>query len=155
MAIVSSEIAVQIDLGGQWFVVEHHTDNVAIVHSWRYTPAKSVDLNAKMAEHAITLNEQLMDEEVRKALEVDAAPVIQYQTGTQFLQRLRELYRDSRKEICAHIARWIINRLDAGQVTAAQMRNVFDLTAQQWTALETKLRALKASIESVDGAVGE
>ena len=155
MAIVSSEIAVQLDLGSQWFVVEHHTDSVAGVHSWRYTPSKSVDLNAKLAEHATRLAEQLADEEVKRALEVDAAPVIVHQTGAQFLLRLRELYRNSRKEICAWIARWIVNRLNAGELTATQMRNVFELTVQQWNTLEAKLRVLKSSIEAVDLAVGE
>ena len=153
--IVSSSIAVQIDLGSQWFVVEHHTDSVAGVHPWRYTPGKSVDLNAKLAEHAVQLDEQLKAEEVKLALEVDAAPVVVHQTGAQFLLRLRELYRDSRKEVCAFIARWIINRLDAGHVTAAQMRNAFELTVQQWNTLEAKLRTLKASIDGVDAAVGE
>jgi len=155
VAIVSSEIAVQLDLGSQWFVVEHHTDSVAGVHSWRYTPSKSVDLNAKLAEHAVHLQEQLVDEEVKRALEVDAAPVIVHQTGAQFLLRLRELYRDSRKEICAWIARWIVNRLNAGELTAAQMMNVFNLSAPQWNILFAKLQTMADALDVLEQALGE
>lgn len=154
MTIVSSSLTT-LDLGAIYQVDEEHTDNVGIVHRWRYHPAKSVDINAKLALHAAEIDARLVEQEAESAIERDAAPTLNYQTGAQFLQRLREIYRESDKERCARIARWIINRLDAGHVTVAQLRNAFELTAQQWSALEAKLRALKASIESVDAAAGE
>jgi len=142
---------------GTRYVGELHTDSTGTVHRFEYlaTQAMMANRDAVMAARASRLEERLAEEEAKSAIEVDAAPVLNHQTGTQFLQRLREFYRNAGKERCARIARWIINRLDAGHVTAAQLRNVFDLTVQQWNTLEAKLRSLKASVEAVDAAAGE
>jgi hypothetical protein len=68
VSIVASSIAKQIDLGAAWFVVEHHTDDDGKVHEWRYAPSKSADLNAKLAEHAVLMAEQLAEREADEVI---------------------------------------------------------------------------------------
>jgi hypothetical protein len=68
MAIVSSEITEQIDLGDKWQVLERHTDSLGAVHEWRYHPGKSVDVNAKLAEHAAQLASALAEQEIDEIL---------------------------------------------------------------------------------------
>ena len=78
-----------------------------------------------------------------------------WQTAGEFLDRLRWVYRNGSREQLARVAIWITKRLDAGDVTATQLRNAFGLTALQWTTLEAKMRALRANMEAVDAATGE
>ncbi len=114
-----------------------------------------MDRTANAAARAIRLAESLAETEVASALGRDAAPAIVHQTGAQFLARLRERYRRAEKEQSARIARWIIRRIDAGHVTAAQLRNAFGLTGPEWTTLEGKLRTLAANLDGLEAAAGE
>ena len=68
MVIVSSVIVEQLDLGHMWFIRENHTDNIGKVHEWIYHPGKSVDLNAKLAEHATAVNDRLVAQEIEVIL---------------------------------------------------------------------------------------
>lgn len=65
---LTSSIAKQIDLGAAWLVVEHHVDADGKVHEWRYAPDKSTDLNAKLAEHAVLMAEQLAEREADEVI---------------------------------------------------------------------------------------
>jgi hypothetical protein len=115
----------------------------------------ATDKDVILSSHAANLEAKLQEDEVEQAIEIDAAPVPIYQTGAQFLQRLREIYRNSDRERCARIARWIINRLDAGHVTATQLQNVFNLTVGQWNTLHAKLMVLADAATSIEEAKGE
>ena len=68
MSIVTSVIADQLDLGAIWLIREKHTDNIGKEWEWIYHPPKSVDLNAKLAEHAQALHEQLVRQEIEERL---------------------------------------------------------------------------------------
>jgi hypothetical protein len=140
---------------GSRYVQEFHTDSAGKVHRFEYRWRAGMDRDAIMAARAVQLADQVADREVDVAVELDAAPVIVQQTGAQFLDRLREKYRNSDKERCARIARWIIHRLDAGHVTVAQLRNAFNLTVSEWNTLEAKLRALAGTLDDLETARGE
>jgi len=71
MPIVSSEVAVQIDLGHLWFVVEHHVDDAGVTREWRWTPTKSVDPEKFLAEHAAVLEERVVAEAERAKAEAE------------------------------------------------------------------------------------
>jgi hypothetical protein len=143
----------QID--GRRYVREIHSDAQGVIADLEYLAAIGADTNAIAAARSTEIVETLARSEAKRMVEIDAAPVLRFQTGAQFLVRLRSLYRGARRERCAKIAAWIIHRLDAGDVTAAQLRNVFNLTVQQWNTLETKLRALASSIAAIESAEGE
>ncbi len=84
------------------------------------------------------------------------ALVLQHQTAAQFVARFREAYRNSEREQCAKLARWLYTRYQAGDITQTQIRNAFGLdTAQKWNAFLTKITALRDAYEAVQGAKGE
>lgn len=140
---------------GSRYVQEFHTDDAGKVHRFEYRWRAGMDRDAIMADRAVRLAESLAQAEVEQAVEVDVAPQIVQQTGAQFLARLREIYRNSGKERCARIARWIVRRIDAGHVTEAQLRNAFNLSVGEWNTLEAKLRSLATTLDALEGAQGE
>ena len=80
---------------------------------------------------------------------------LQHQTLAQFLVRFRARFKGASKSEACRLAVVIIGYIDAGDVTDAQMRSVFGLTAGQWTTLKAKLNALKSTHDAVQAAGGE
>lgn len=80
---------------------------------------------------------------------------LQHQTAAQFAARLRERFRNSNREEVARLAKWILDHLDAGDFTDAQIRNAFGLTAGQWTTLKAKMTTLRTNYAAVQAAAGE
>lgn len=79
---------------------------------------------------------------------------LKHQTVAEFAARLRERYRNSSRGDAARIAKWILDHLEAGDFTETQLRNVFGLTAGQWTTLKAKMTNLRAAYEAVQAAQG-
>lgn len=154
MPIVSSAIARQLDLGASWLVDEAHTDNVGVVHHWRYTPTKAVDLNAKLAEHAASVAERIADEEVLDCIRRNVLTT-KYLTKSEMAARIRELYRDGNMDTVLRIARWIRSRIQAGDFTETQVRNAFGLNQSQWDALKVKLQSYDEALAMTETAKGE
>lgn len=80
---------------------------------------------------------------------------LKYQTEAQFAARLRERYRNASREEAAHIATWILNKINAGDLTDAQMRSAFGLTLVQYNALKTRMNSLRTAYQTVQASVGE
>lgn len=80
---------------------------------------------------------------------------LQFQTTAQFAARLRERYRSASREEAARIATWILNRIDAGDITDAQVRNAFGLTVTQYANLKTRMTNLRTAYQAVQAAAGE
>ncbi len=140
---------------GRRFVRETHIDNLGIIHVVEYLAATGTDYQAVLTARSPQIEEQLESAEALNALVFDAAPSLNYQTLAQFLQRLRTLYKAASQDECGRIATWIINRLNAGNVTASQLQNVFNLTPAQWTTLQTKMTNLRTNYLVVQSAIGE
>lgn len=140
---------------GRRWVVEIHSDGQGEVARFEYKSLDSIDRNAIATARSARLAVDLADREAREATLADRAPSLRFQTGAQFLGRLRELYRNGEAEELARIARWIRNRVQAGDVTAAQLRNAFGLTQAQWDALKAKMDVLAANLDGVEQAKGE
>ena len=83
------------------------------------------------------------------------ALLLKHQTAEQFVARVRAAYRDGQRERLVAIARFIISRIQAGDITDAQCRNAFGLNTTQWNALKTKMQTLLTAANTVEGAVGE
>lgn len=62
---------------------------------------------------------------------------LKYQTLGQFLVRLRPRYRQAERQDACRIAWRIIEWLNAGDITDAQMRQAWSMTAQEWNNLKT------------------
>lgn len=80
---------------------------------------------------------------------------LRYQTAAQFAARLRERYRTATREEAARIATWVLDRIEAGDLTDAQVRNAFGLTTQQYTAMKARMSTLRDAYRAVQQAVGE
>jgi hypothetical protein len=83
------------------------------------------------------------------------ALILKHQTAEAFIARVRAAYRDGDPERLVKIARFIIARIQAGDITDTQCRNAFGLNTTQWTALKTKMQNLITADNAVKSAVGE
>jgi hypothetical protein len=83
------------------------------------------------------------------------ALLLKHQTVEQFVTRVRNAYRDSDRERVIQIARFIIGRIQAGDITDAQCRSAFSLTVTQWNSLKTKMNNWITAQNTVQSAVGE
>lgn len=83
------------------------------------------------------------------------ALILKHQTAEAFVARVRAAYRDGNSEMLVKIARFIIARIQAGDITDAQCRTAFGLNATQWTNLKTKMQNLITADNAVKSAVGE
>ena len=83
------------------------------------------------------------------------ALLLKHQTAAQFISRFREAYRNSDRERVIQLARFIISRIQAGDITDTQVRNAFGLNATQWNALKTKMGNWITAENAVKAAVGE
>jgi hypothetical protein len=83
------------------------------------------------------------------------ALLLKHQTAEQFVARLRAAYRDASRERVVQIARFIIGRLQAGDITDAQCRTAFGLNVTQWNTLKTKMQNVINAANAVESAVGE
>jgi hypothetical protein len=80
---------------------------------------------------------------------------LKHQTAAQFVARLREAYRNGERAQLVRLARFILTRLQAGDITDAQCRSAFGLTVAQWNALKTKMQTFVDADTVIRGAVGE
>jgi hypothetical protein len=83
------------------------------------------------------------------------ALLLKHQTAEQFVARLRAAYRDGQRERLVQIARFIIARIQAGDITDAQCRTAFGLNTTQWNTLKTKMQNLITAANAVESANGE
>jgi len=83
------------------------------------------------------------------------ALLLKHQTAAQFIARFREAYRNSDRERVIQLARFVISRIQAGDITDAQVRNAFGLNTTQWNALKTKMGNWITAENTVKAAVGE
>jgi hypothetical protein len=83
------------------------------------------------------------------------ALLLKHQTAEQFVARIREAYRNEERDRLIQIARFIISRIQAGDLTDAQCRNAFGLNVTQWNNLKTKMQNWITAQNAVQSAVGE
>lgn len=83
------------------------------------------------------------------------ALLLKHQTAAQFISRFREAYRNADRDRCVQLARFVISRIQAGDITDAQCRTAFGLNTTQWNALKTKMNNWITADNSIKSAVGE
>lgn len=140
---------------GRLYVLEKHIDGEGVAHSAEYLAGVGADREAVMTARAGVLSESMADTEADAVLARDAAITLKRQTLAQFAARMRARYREAGREEAARLATWILNRIDAGHVTDAQVRNAFGLTVAQWNALKTKMTDMRLHYNAVQSAQGE
>ena len=83
------------------------------------------------------------------------ALLLKHQTASEFISRFREAYRNGERERLVQLAKFIISRIAAGDITDAQCRTAFGLNVTQWNALKTKMNNYITAYNAVQSAQGE
>lgn len=83
------------------------------------------------------------------------ALLLKHQTAAEFIARFREAYRNADRERLARLAKWLLARIAAGDITDTQARNAFGLTAAQWDTKKTQMTDLVAKYDAVQAAQGD
>ena len=83
------------------------------------------------------------------------ALLLKHQTAEAFIAKVRQAYRDGSPEVLVKIARFIISRIQAGDITDTQCRTAFGMNVTQWNTLKTKMNNLITADNAVRSAVGE
>lgn len=83
------------------------------------------------------------------------ALLLKHQTSAQFIARFREAYRNSDRDRVVQLARFVISRIQAGDITETQVRNAFGMNTTQWNTIKTKMQNWITADNSVKAAVGE
>jgi hypothetical protein len=90
-----------------------------------------------MNARAPQIAEQIAAQEFTDATAVDAKPALRYNTVAQFVTRFRNAYLGTSQQVTCALAWWLIQRINAGDVTDAQVQTAFGLTSGQYTTLKT------------------
>ena len=157
MSIVNSTFTPDAHLqrDGKRHVTERHVDHLGVEHLFVYKAAADADYAAIMAARVPRIEAALAESEFLEAIEVEGWKPLQHQTGAEFSARFRARYKDASRVECAKLAKWIMDRIDAGDFTETAVRNAFGLTAGQWTTLKAKLTTLRTNYNAVLAATGE
>ena len=83
------------------------------------------------------------------------ALLLKHQTVQEFVSRFREAYRNAERARLVQLARFILARIAAGDITDAQCRTAFGLSTTQWNALKTKMNNYITADNTIKSAVGE
>lgn len=80
---------------------------------------------------------------------------LKHATKTQLAAAFRERYRNASSVECARLATWLLNRIDEGDFTDAQVQSAFGLTAGQYTQMKNRFTNLRIAYNAVIAAQGE
>jgi hypothetical protein len=139
---------------GRRLIRERHTDHLGVVYEHSYRALTAVNAETELASYAVLLADRLAELEFASLLE-GAPYVLNHQTATQLGTRIRNSYKLLSKVALVKVAALILARISDGTYTDLQVRNVFGLTAGQWTTLKQKMIDLVAHWTAIEAAVGE
>ena len=80
---------------------------------------------------------------------------LQHQTPAEFADRLVARFKASSQLEKARLATWIYDHYQAGDFTAAQLRNAFGMDAAQFSAFVTRIQTLRTHYLALQAEVAE
>lgn len=80
---------------------------------------------------------------------------LNHQTPAQFIARFREAYKNADRERLAQMAKWLLARVAAGDVTDVEARSAFGMNTAQWNSAKVRMNNLVANFDAVQNARGE
>lgn len=78
-----------------------------------------------------------------------------HQTNAQLIERLRERYRMAKNEDATKIAKFIVDRINSGDIVEDDIRSAFVMNHGKWTVFKLKLGEQKATRDALLSAQGE
>lgn len=82
------------------------------------------------------------------------ALILKHQTVEAFVARVRAAYRDGDSDTLVKVARFLIARVQAGDLTEAQIRTAFGVNQTQWNSIRNEMQALINADNLIKSAVG-
>ena len=140
---------------GRKFVLEVYSDAQGEFARLEYLAEPTADFNTIAAAREPVLLESSARSELDQAIAEDVMPALRFFDLSALVARVRELFRNGEAERLCEIARWILARINAGDLTDLQVRNAFGLTAGQYNALKNRITTLATALNTVRGARGE
>ena len=152
MAIVSSKIISRIAQKIGSYITERHTDQFGKHYDYEYLNSGQ-DENAIMAARALKITEALKEWEINDFIN-NGWSGLQYQTADEFATAIRIKYKNANGIEAAQIAKAILDAINSGQVTDAQVQNAFGLTQAQYTNNKAKLQTVMDDYDAVIAVMG-
>ena len=140
---------------GRRYVREVYSDGQGEFARLEYLAANGADYEAIATAIELVLRESAAAQEIVDAVDRDAMPSLRFQTGAQALARFRSAFRNAQREEVCRLARWILARNSAGQITDAQMQSAFNMNAAELALFKLRLATIRDALNSVEGARGE
>lgn len=140
---------------GRRYVTEAHVDQFGVHWPYEYLAAIGADYAALLATHAARIASAIERGELNAMLQLGAPLTLRYVTKAQLGNYFRDAYKVASKEEACRLAKWMLDHIDAGDVTDAQVQNFFGYTTPQYNALKTKFSAQRDAYNAMLAAVGE
>ena len=140
---------------GRVYVTEIHTWDSGLpptIVEYGPVPA-TLDFQAIANARALIIMQAKRDEEAQDNLQNDRYLLV-YNTQTEMLTYLRDLYLQTTGMETCKLARWIIDRLNASAFSITAIRAIWGLTQAQWNSFNGVLDTYAASYSSVNSAIG-
>lgn len=80
---------------------------------------------------------------------------LRHQTVDEFADRFRARFRAAEKGEAARLAAKLIDWVEAGDITQAQVRRAFSISVAEWPAFRTRMTALRDHHVAIESARGE
>lgn len=80
---------------------------------------------------------------------------LKYTTLAKLGAAFRQRFKAASKEDAWRLATWLLNRIDDGTFTDAQVRNFFNLTVTEYNNLKTRLTTMRSRWQELQAAAGE
>lgn len=80
---------------------------------------------------------------------------LRHATPTQLAAAFRARYRSATQIECGRLAKWLLDHIDAGDFTDAQVQSAFGLTTPQYNAIKTRFTNLRTAYNALLAATGE
>jgi hypothetical protein len=155
-AVLASVYSVgQAQADGRAYVTETHTDQYAIAWSREYLAAAGADYAALLAQHAAQVEAAIEALEINAELQLGAPLTLKYTTKAQLGNAFRARYQTATKDEACRLAKWLLDHIDAGDFTDAQVQAFFGLTAAQYTAMKARASSMRDAYNAMLAAVGE
>lgn len=154
--IISSAYTIgTVQIDGRVFVTEIHTWDSGLQPTiLEYGPVPpTLDFQAIANDRALVIMQSKRDEEAQDNIN-EGRYILIYNTETQMLNYLYELYTFSIGMETCRLARWIIDRLDQSAFSITAIRTVWGMTISQWNTFNGVLDTYAASYTSVNAARG-
>lgn len=153
--LISSYVIGHPQADGRRYIVETHVDQYTIARVLEYLAAIGTDYDALLATHKAALASLVESLEINAMLQLGAPLTLKYVTKAQLGNAFRARYKDATRDEACRLAKWLLDHIDAGDFTDAQVQTFFGLTTQQYTDMKARASLLRDDYNAMLAAIGE